>query len=89
MSHRMQLPVKKISEFHQNVIEKDEHKKSSEYKKLTPKMKTAVDELYITLEKKPADFWSTFDKTVTKVAKKNGVKEKDIMKYFYKEMLTI
>ena len=52
-------------------------------------MKTAVDELYITLEKKPADFLSTFDKTVTKVAKKNGVKEKDIMKYFDKEMLTI
>ena len=83
------MPVKKFSEFHQNVIEKDEHKKSSEYKKLTPKMKTAVDELYITLEKKPADFLSTFDKTVTKVAKKNGVKEKDIMKYFDKEMLTI
>ena len=83
------MPVKKFSEFHQNVIEKDEHKKSSEYKKLTPKMKTAVDELYITLEKKPADSLSTFDKTVTKVAKKNGVKEKDIIKYFDKEMLTI
>ena len=83
------MPVKKFSEFHQNVIEKDEHKKSSEYKKLTPKMKTAVDELYITLEKKPADFLSTFDKTVTKVAKKNGVKERDIMRYFDKEMLTI
>ena len=83
------MPVKKFSEFHQSVIEKNEHKKSVEYKKLTPKMKTAVDELYATLEKKPSDFLSTFDKTVTKVAKKNGVKEKDIMKYFDKEMLTI
>ena len=76
------MPVKKFSEFHQ-FLEKDEHKK------LTPKMRTAVDELYATLEKKPSDFLSTFDKTVTKVAKKNGVKEKDIMKYFDKEMLTI
>jgi len=83
------MPVKKFSEFHRTVIEKDEHKKSTEYKKLTPKMKTAVDELYTTLESKPADFLSTFDKTVAKVAKKNGVKEKEIMKYFDKEMLTI
>ena len=83
------MPVKKFSEFHQSVIEKNEHKNSAEYKKLTPKMRTAVDELYATLEKKPSDFLSTFDKTVTKVAKKNGVKEKDIMKYFDKEMLTI
>ena len=83
------MPVKKFSEFHQTVKEKDEHKKSSEYKKLTPKMKTAVDELYVTLESKPADFLSTFDKTVAQVAKNNGVKEKDIMKYFDKEMLTI
>ena len=52
-------------------------------------MKTAVDELYVTLESKPADFLSTFDKTVALVAKKNGVKEKDILKYFDKEMLTI
>ena len=83
------MPVKKFSEFHQSVIEKNEHKKSAENKKLSPKMRTAVDELYATLEKKPSDFLSTFDKTVTKVAKKNGVKEKDIMKYFDKEMLTI
>ena len=85
----MQMPVKKFSEFQRTVVEKDEHKKSAEYKKLTPKMKTAIDQLYTTLEKKPADFLSTFDKTVEKVAKKNGVKERDIMRYFDKEMLTI
>ena len=37
--------------------------------------------------KKTIGFLTTFDKTVTKVAKKNGVKEKDIMNYFDKEML--
>jgi len=83
------MQMKKFSEFHHTVIEKDEHKKSTEYKKLSPKMKSAVDALFITLEKGGSDFLSTFDKTVSKVAKKFGVKDKDIMKYFDKEMLTI
>ena len=83
------MKLKKFSEFQKNVAEKDEHKKSTEYKKLTPKMKNAVDELFTTLESKPGDFLSTFDKAIQKVSKKFGVKEKDIMKYFDKEMLTI
>ena len=41
------------------------------------------------MEKNPGEFLSTFDKTVKTVAKKYGVKEKDIMSYFDKEMLTI
>lgn len=80
--------MKKFSEFHQ-VIEKDEHRKSAQYKKLSPKMRTAVDEVFSILESNPQDFLSTFDKTVSKVAKKHGVKEKDILKYFDKEMLTL
>ena len=48
-----------------------------------------IDEIFSMMEKKPSDFLSTFDKTVSKVAKKHGVKEKDIMSYFDKEMLTI
>ena len=80
--------MKKFSEFHQ-VIEKDEHRKSAQYKKLSPKMRTAVDEVFSILESNPQDFLSTFDKTVSKGAKKHGVKEKDILKYFDKEMLTL
>ena len=83
------MTIKRFSEFHKAVIEKDEHKKSAEYKKLTPKMKKAVDDVFTTLESNPGDFLSTFDKTVVKIAKKYGVKEKDIIKYFDKEMLTI
>ena len=83
------MPMKKFSEFHHTVIEKDEHKKSAEYKKLNPKMKNAVDTIFSTLEKGGTDFLSTFDKTVSKVAKKFGVKDKEIMNYFDKEMLTI
>ena len=80
--------MKTFNQFHQ-VIEKDEHKKSAQYKKLSPKMKSAVDEVFTVLESNPQDFLSTFDKTVSKVAKKHGVKEKDILKYFDKEMLSI
>ena len=80
--------MKTFNQFHQ-VIEKDEHKKSAQYKKLSPKMKSAVDEVFTVLESNPQDFLSTFDKTVSKVAKKQGVKEKDILKYFDKEMLTL
>ena len=81
--------MKKFKEFNTWVVEKDEHKKSSTYKKLTPKMKKVIDEVFSAMEKNPSDFLSTFDKTVSNVAKKHGVKEKDIMNYFDKEMLTI
>ena len=50
--------MKKFSEFHQ-VLEKDEHKKSAEYKKLTPKMKKAVDDVFTTLESNPSNFMSS------------------------------
>ena len=81
--------MKNFKEFNKWIVEKDEHKKSSTYKKLTPKMKSAVDAFFTTMEKKPGNFLSTFDKNVEKVAKKYGVKVKDIMSYFDKEMLTI
>ena len=81
--------MKSFNEFNNWVVEKDEHKKSSTYKKLTPKMKKVIDEVFNAMEKNPSDFLSTFDKTVSNVAKKHGVKEKDIMSYFDKEMLTI
>ena len=81
--------MKKFKEFNTWVVEKDEHKKSSAYKKLSPKLKKVIDEVFAAMEKNPSDFLSTFDKTVSNVAKKHGVKEKDIMSYFDKEMLTI
>ena len=81
--------MKKFKEFNTWVLEKDEHKKSSTYKKLTPKMKKTIDDVFDIMEKNPGDFLSIFDKTVEKVAKKHGIKVKDIMNYFDKEMLTI
>ena len=36
-------------------FEKDEHKKSREYKKLSPKMRTAVDDIFGVMDAKPSD----------------------------------
>ena len=69
--------------------EKDEHKKSKEYKKLSPKMKKAVDDIFKKMDTKPSDFLNTFDKTIAMVSKKYKVPEKELIGYFEKEMLTI
>tara|TARA_B100000579_G_scaffold295266_1_gene245447 strand:+ start:357 stop:611 length:255 start_codon:yes stop_codon:yes gene_type:complete len=70
-------------------FEKDEHKKSKEYKKLSPKMRTAVDDIFGVMDAKPSDFLNTFEKTIKQVSKKHRVKEKDLMKYFEKEVLSM
>ena len=71
------------------VIEKDEHKKSRQYKKLSPKMKDAVDQIFRIMDDKPSDFLNTFEKTIQDVSKKFKVLEKDLMNYFEQEMLSI
>ena len=80
---------KKFSSFYTPVVEKDEHKKSKEYKKLSPKMKDAVDDIFKKLDTKPSDFLNTFDKTIAMVSKKYRVPEKELIGYFEKELLTI
>ena len=71
------------------VIEKDEHKKSRQYKKLSPKMKDAIDQIFGIMDSKPSEFLNTFDKTIKDVSKKYKVREKDLMNYFEQEMLSI
>ena len=80
---------KTVSDLRKEIPEKDEHKTSKEYKKLSPKMKNAVDAIFKEMESKPSDFLNTFDKTITDVAKKFKVKEKDLMNYFERELLSI
>ena len=80
---------KKFSSFYTPVVEKDEHKKTKEYKKLSPKMKDAVDDIFKKMDTKPSDFLNTFDKTINMVSKKYKVPEKELIGYFEKEMLTI
>ena len=72
-----------------SVLEKNEHKKSKQYKKLAPKMKDAVDQIFSIMDAKPSDFLNTFEKTIQDVSKKFKVSEKELMNYFEKEMLSI
>ncbi len=81
--------AKKFNSFYRPFLEKDEHKKSREYKKLTPKMKGAVDDIFKIMDAKPSDFLNTFEKTIKDISKKKRVREKDLLSYFEKEMLAI
>jgi|TARA_B100001059_G_C17586358_1_gene452432 hypothetical protein len=81
--------AKKFEEFYIPFYEKDEHKKSKEYKKLSPKMKGAVDEIFKVMDAKPSDFLNTFEKTIKDISKKKRVLEKDLLSYFEKEVLSI
>tara|TARA_Y100000004_G_scaffold56802_1_gene63152 strand:+ start:924 stop:1172 length:249 start_codon:yes stop_codon:yes gene_type:complete len=81
--------AKKFNSFYRPFLEKDEHKKSREYKKLTPKMKGAVDDIFKIMDAKPSDFLNTFEKTIKNISKKKKVREKDLLAYFEKEVLSI
>ena len=81
--------MKQFDEFYTSLPEKDEHKKSKQYKKLSPKMKDAVDDIFGKMDSKPSDFLNTFEKTINQVSKKYKVPEKQLMGYFEKEMLAI
>ena len=72
-----------------NIPEKDEHKKSKEYKKLSPKMKEAVNDIFAKMDAKPSDFLNTFEKTIKEISKKHKVSEKQLVGYFEKEMLAL
>ena len=81
--------MRQFNSFYTSLPEKDEHKKSKEYKKLSPKMKDAVDDIFIKMDTKPSDFLNTFEKTIKQVSKKYKVPERQLMGYFEKEMITI
>ena len=79
--------MKQFNSLYTSLPEKDEHKKSKEYKKLSPKMKEAVDDIFAKMDSKPSDFLNTFEKTINQISKKYKVPEKQLMGYFEKEML--
>jgi len=82
--------VKRIEEIYEStVVEKDEHRKSKEYKKLSPRMKNAVDFIFSKMDSKPSDFLNSFEKTIKDAVKKFKVRENELMSYFEKEMLSI
>ena len=79
--------MKQFNSLYTSLPEKDEHKKSKQYKKLSPKMKEAVDDIFAKMDSKPSDFLNTFEKTINQISKKYKVPEKQLMGYFEKEML--
>ena len=79
--------MKKFDELVTSLPESDEHKKSKEYKKLSPKMKEAVDNIFSIMDSKPSSFLNTFEKTIKDSARKFKVKEKDLLNYFERETL--
>ena len=79
----------KFDDIYTPFLERDEHKRTKEYKKLSPKMKGAVDNIFKIMDDKPSDFLNTFEKTIKDSAKKFKVTEKELMNYFEREMLKI
>ena len=75
--------------YESTVVEKDEHRKSKEYKKLSPKMKDAVDSIFKIMDSKPSEFLNSFEKTIKDVSRKFKVPKKEVMNYFEQEMLSI
>ena len=65
----MEMP-RRFDSVYTPVLEKDEHKKSKEYKKLSPKMRDAVDDIFTKMDSKPQDFLNTFEKTIQQISKK-------------------
>jgi AraC-like DNA-binding protein len=81
--------MKQFNSLYTSLPEKDEHKKSKEYKKLSPKMRGAIDQIFQKMDSKPSDFLNSFEKSIKEVSKKFKVSERELMNYFEKEMLSI
>jgi|TARA_B110000914_G_C15094000_1_gene278587 hypothetical protein len=65
-----------------SLINESEHKKSREYKRLSPKMKKAIDDLF-----NNSDSLDKIDTNIIAVSKKYGVSTNKIMDYLERETL--
>ncbi len=74
-----------LNQLRLTIKEKDEHKKSLTYKKLAPRVKKAIDDVFGMMSKTPQKVLTTFPKIMKDVAKKHRVQPKDIETYFAKE----
>ncbi len=68
-----------------SVFEGDEYKKSREYRRQSPKMRKAIDDLFKKMDSKGSNFLNNFEKTITDVAKRHRVPESKLYDYFEKE----
>ena len=79
----------KFEDLYSSISEKVQHKNKPSYRKLPPKMRKSVDELFKKIDTKGSNFLNNFEKTVTDVSKKYGVAEKKLYDYFEKEAMDI
>ena len=61
--------------------------RGDEYKKLSPTMKDAIDDIYTTLDNTPDPIVSKIDGIINTVAKKHNIKVDDIENYFDNELI--
>ena len=74
-----------LNQLRSTIKEKDEHKRSLTYKKLAPRVKKAVDDVFGMMAKTPQKVLTTFPKIIKDISKKHRIQPKDIETYFSKE----
>ena len=67
-----------------SITEKDEHKRSPDYRKLSPALKKAVDDIMVQLSKSLFKVLKNLKKTTTDLGKKHKVKPNEIEKFITK-----
>ena len=80
---------KNFEVFLSQISEKDEHKKTKGYKKLSPKMKNVVDNIMKKMNDKQQNFLNSFDKSIKDTATKFKVTKNELMDYFEKELFAV
>ena len=74
-----------LNQLRLTIKEKDEHKRSLNYRKLAPKVKKAVDDVFGQMAKTPQKVLTMFPRILQQVSKKYRIQPKDIETYFEKE----
>ena len=77
----------RFDSLYESLVEKDEHRKSKEYKKLSPKMKAAVDDVYSMIDKTSDPLIGKVEGIISQVAKKHGINVSSIEKYIDSETI--
>ena len=67
-----------------SITEKDEHKRSPDYRRLSPALQKAVDDIMVQLSKSPFKVLKNLKKTTTDLGKKHKVKPNEIEKFITK-----
>jgi len=80
------LPFKKFKK-KLNEQRYSEPEKGEEYKKLSPVMKGAINDVYAMIDETPDPLVSKIEGIIETAAKKHGVKSNDIENYFDNELI--